>query len=92
VAITEQALTGVLLEAEAAGGVSTPATQDGAWVTSREHPWRRSRSDGRIAGASLVEIAREKTPNGIERSVGVEVFVTAVQKTHEVFRLVGEIE
>ena len=38
--ITEQALTGVMLEAMAAGGVSTPATQDGAWVTSREHPWR----------------------------------------------------
>ena len=42
--ITEQALTGVLFEAEAAGGVSTPATQDGAWVTSREHPWRRARA------------------------------------------------
>ncbi len=41
--ITEQALTGVVLEAEAAGGVSTPATQDAAWVTSREHPWRRVR-------------------------------------------------
>src|SRR5262249_43236370 len=45
---TEQELTGILLEAEVAGGVSTPATQDGAWVTSREHPWRRARSDGRI--------------------------------------------
>ena len=39
--VTEQALTGVMLEAMAAGGVSTSATQDGAWVTSREHPWRR---------------------------------------------------
>ena len=34
---TEQALTGVMLEAMAAGGVSTSATQDGAWITPREH-------------------------------------------------------
>ena len=32
---TEQELAGVLFEAEAAGGVTTPATQDAAWVTSR---------------------------------------------------------
>ena len=38
--ITEQALTGVMLEAMAAGGVSTSATQDGAWITPREHSWR----------------------------------------------------
>jgi len=38
VGITEQALTGVLLEAEAAGGVSTPATQCG---TSDQRPARR---------------------------------------------------
>ena len=34
----------LILEAEAAGGVSTPATQDAAWVTSKEHPWRRDRA------------------------------------------------
>ena len=43
----KQALTGVMLEAKAAGGVSTPATQDGAWVTSRDHPWRRA--GGRVS-------------------------------------------
>ena len=32
--VSEQTLAGVLLEAEAAGGVCTPATQDAAWVTS----------------------------------------------------------
>src|ERR1700742_1166619 len=40
--LTEQTLAGAVLEAMAAGGVSTPATQDAAWVTSREHPWRRA--------------------------------------------------
>ena len=40
--LSEQKLAGAVLEAMAAGGVSTPATQDAAWVTSREHPWRRA--------------------------------------------------
>ncbi len=54
---TEMALAGALLEAEAAGGVSTPATQDAAWVTSREHPWRRSAGDGRVREGDLVALA-----------------------------------
>src|SRR5581483_11648439 len=40
--LSEQTLAGAVLEAMAAGGVSTPATQDAAWVTSSEHPWRRA--------------------------------------------------
>ncbi|MDT5225243.1 MAG: Xaa-Pro dipeptidase, partial [Mycobacterium sp.] len=39
---SEQTLTGAMMAAMAAGGVSTPATQDSAWVTSREHQWRRA--------------------------------------------------
>src|SRR5271166_2341836 len=46
--LSEQTLAGAVLEAMAAGGVSTPATQDAAWVTSREHPWRRATGDGRV--------------------------------------------
>ncbi|MET7481630.1 M24 family metallopeptidase [Streptomyces sp. NPDC005538] len=52
--VTEQHLAGVLLEASAAGGVSTPATQEVAWVTSREHPWRKVRGDGRVGPGDLV--------------------------------------
>lgn len=55
--VTEQSLTGALLEAMAAGGVTTPATQDGAWVTSKEHPWRRARNDGRVENGDLVAFA-----------------------------------
>jgi Xaa-Pro dipeptidase len=55
--ISEQSLAGVLLEAEAAGGVCTPATQDAAWVTSTEHPWRRARSDGSLASGDLVALS-----------------------------------
>jgi Xaa-Pro dipeptidase len=68
--ITEQALTGVMLEAQAAGGVSTPATQDGAWVTSREHPWRRVRSGGRIESGDLVAFAAGVLADGYVGEVG----------------------
>lgn len=52
--VSEQTLTGVLLEAMTAGGYSTPATQDAAWVTSREHPWRRVAGSGRVEPGDLV--------------------------------------
>ena len=70
VGTSEQALTGLLLEAEAAGGVSTPATQDGAWVTSREHPWRRARSDGRIDQDDLVAFSAGVLADGYVGEVG----------------------
>lgn len=54
---TEQGLTGALMEAEAAGGVSTPATQDSAWVTSRVSPWRQAHGDGRVRDGDLVALA-----------------------------------
>lgn len=54
---TEKALAGAVLEAEAAGGVSTPATQDAAWVTSKEHPWRRADSDGLVREGDLVALS-----------------------------------
>jgi Xaa-Pro dipeptidase len=67
---TEQVLTGVMLEAQAAGGVSTPATQDGAWVTSREHPWRRARSDGRVENGDLVALSAGVLADGYVGEVG----------------------
>jgi Xaa-Pro dipeptidase len=67
---TERTLTGVMLEAQAAGGVSTPATQDGAWVTSREHPWRRARNDGRVESGDLVAFAAGVLADGYVGEVG----------------------
>lgn len=61
---TEQALTGVMLEAMAAGGVSTSATQDGAWVTSREHSWRVGRRDVRVQDGDLVAFASGALADG----------------------------
>ncbi|KUI47581.1 Xaa-Pro aminopeptidase [Mycobacterium sp. GA-1199] len=67
---TEKSLTGALMEAMAAGGVTTPATQDGAWVTSKEHPWRRARSDGRIEDGDLVAFSAGALADGYVGEVG----------------------
>jgi Xaa-Pro dipeptidase len=68
--VTEQALAGVLLEALAAGGVSTPSNQDVAWVTSPEHPWRRANRDGRIQDGDLVAFSAGVLAGGYVGEVG----------------------
>ena len=68
--MTEQALAGALLEAAAAGGVSTPSNQDVAWVTSREHPWRRANGDGRIQDGDLVAFSAGVLAGGYVGEVG----------------------
>lgn len=72
--VTEQALAGVLLEASAAGGVSTPSNQDVAWVTSRRHPWRRAddgdRMQGRIQDGDLVAFSAGVLAGGYVGEVG----------------------
>jgi Xaa-Pro aminopeptidase len=68
--VSEQALAGVLLEASAAGGVSTPSNQDVAWVTSKEHPWRRTNGDGRIQDGDLVAFSAGVLAGGYVGEVG----------------------
>lgn len=70
VGASEQALNGVLMEAMTAGGFSTSATQDGAWITSREHPWRVGRRDRRIADGQLVAFAAGALAHGYVGEVG----------------------
>ncbi|MGV0745979.1 M24 family metallopeptidase [Mycolicibacterium sp. XJ870] len=67
---TEQALTGVMLEAMTAGGVSTSATQDGAWITPREHTWRVGRRDRKVSEGDLVALASGALANGYVGEVG----------------------
>ena len=52
--VTERQLTGVFMEAMASAGVTTPSTQDVAWITSRQHPWRRSSRDSAVESGDLV--------------------------------------
>jgi Xaa-Pro dipeptidase len=68
--ISEKTLAGVLLEAMAAGGVSTPSTQDAAWVTSREHPWRRASEDGIVRADDLVAFSAGVFDGGYTGEVG----------------------
>src|SRR6201993_484862 len=68
--VSEQTLAGAMLDAMAAGGVSTPATQDAAWVTSREHPWRRASGDGQVASGDLVAFSAGALADGYVAEVG----------------------
>jgi Xaa-Pro aminopeptidase len=68
--VSEQTLAGVLLEAMTAAGVSTPASQDAAWVTSREHPWRRVNGDGRVQSGDLVAFSAGVLAGGYIGEVG----------------------
>lgn len=70
VGMTEQGLNGVLMEAMTAGGYSTSATQDGAWITSPEHAWRVGRRDRRIADGDLVAFAAGALADGYVGEVG----------------------
>jgi Xaa-Pro dipeptidase len=66
----EQTLAGAVLEAMAAGGVSTPATQDAAWVTSREHPCRRAHAQSEVRSGDLVAFAAGALAAGYVAEVG----------------------
>ncbi|OBJ46270.1 M24 family metallopeptidase [Mycobacterium colombiense] len=67
--VSERTLAGLLMEAMAAGGVSTPATQDAAWVTSREQPWRRAAAH-EVGPGDLVAFAAGALANGYVAEVG----------------------
>ena len=67
---SEQTLTGAMLEAMAAGGVSTPATQDGAWVTSPVRPLRRADGAGEVRSGDLVAFAAGALAEGYVVEVG----------------------
>ncbi|MGD1257704.1 M24 family metallopeptidase [Mycobacterium seoulense] len=67
--VSERTLAGAMMEAMAAGGVSTPATQDAAWVTSKEHPWRRADS-GEVRSGDLVAFAAGALADGYVAEVG----------------------
>jgi Xaa-Pro aminopeptidase len=89
--VSEQALTGAMLEAMAAGGVSTSATQDGAWVTSRMHPWRRDESGGRIDDGDLVAFAAGSLADGYVGEVGRTWPVGQVDGAADLYRRSNEL-
>ncbi|TDV55970.1 M24 family metallopeptidase [Actinophytocola oryzae] len=68
--VTEKELAGVLLEASAAGGVTTPAVQDAAWLTNPEHPWRRVAGERDLATGDLVAFTSGVVAHGYIGEVG----------------------
>jgi Xaa-Pro aminopeptidase len=68
--VTELSLTGAMMEAMAAGGVMTPATQDGAWITPKDHSWRRDSDEGRVAEGDLVALSAGALADGYVGEVG----------------------
>lgn len=68
--VREQTLAGVMMEAMAAGGVSTPSNQEFAWVTSPDHPWRRVTGDGRVHEGDLVAFTAGVLAGGYMGEVG----------------------
>lgn len=72
---TTRFIAAAVLEAEAAGGVSTPATQDAAWVTSKEHPWRRAEGGGVIHEGDLVAVSAGVLADGYVAEVARTLYV-----------------
>ena len=68
--ITERQLTGVFMEAMATAGVTTPATQDVAWITSAEHAWQRANRDVPVAPGDLVAFAASVVRDGYLGELG----------------------
>jgi Xaa-Pro aminopeptidase len=86
--VAERTLAAVVLEAMAAGGVSTPATQDAAWMTSREQPGRRAHDRSRVHSGDLVAFAAGALANGYVAEVGRTwpAGGTADESVHDLFR------
>ena len=89
--ISEQSLTGAMMEAMAAGGVTTPATQDGAWITPKDHSWRRDSSRGRVADGDLVAFAAGALADGYVGEVGRTWPVGDVPGADALFRRSNEL-
>jgi Xaa-Pro dipeptidase len=89
--VTEQSLTGALMEAMAAGGVTTPATQDGAWITPKDHSWKRGAIDGRVADGDLVAFSAGALADGYVGEVGRTWPVGEVPGADALFRRSNEL-
>ncbi|WP_445166201.1 M24 family metallopeptidase [Mycolicibacterium sp. Dal123E01] len=72
---TAKSITAAVLEAEAAGGVSTPATQEAAWVTSKQHPWRYAQGGDVIREDDLVVLSAGVLADGYVAEVARTFYV-----------------
>jgi Xaa-Pro aminopeptidase len=54
IGVTERQLAARFMEAMASAGITTPTSQDIAWVTSRDHHWARGARNAAVAPGDLV--------------------------------------
>jgi Xaa-Pro aminopeptidase len=68
--VTERGLTAAFMEAMAAAGVTTPTTQDVAWITSPTDRWARSTRDAAVSPSDLVAFDAGVIRNGYVGEIG----------------------
>lgn len=83
VGVTERQLTGVFMEAMAREGVTTPSTQDVAWITSRDQPWHRSGRDVAVGPGDLVAFDAGVIDDGYFGELGRTVLVDGDPAGHD---------
>ena len=84
--VTERQLTGVFMEAMASAGVTTPSTQDVAWITSRTHPWHRASRDTAAAPGDLVAFEAGVIVGGYVGEIGRTLPVGGDGEPHRALR------
>jgi Xaa-Pro aminopeptidase len=78
--VTERQITGVFMGHMAAAGVTTPSTQDIAWITSRTDAWARTSRDTAIGADDLVALDGGVIAGGYVGEVGWTAAVDGVSK------------
>lgn len=67
---TERRITAVFMESMAEHGVTTPTTQDVAWIASRERPWHRVSRDAPVGDHDLVVLSAGVIAGGYVGELG----------------------
>jgi Xaa-Pro aminopeptidase len=78
--MTERQLTGVFMEHMAEAGVTTPSTQDVAWITSRTSAWSRTTRDTAVAADDLVALDGGVIAHGYVGELGWTVAVDGAER------------
>jgi Xaa-Pro aminopeptidase len=78
--VTERQVTGVFMAHMAEAGVTTPSTQDIAWITSRTGAWARTGRDTAVAADDLVALDGGVIAGGYVGEVGWTASVDGVTK------------
>jgi Xaa-Pro aminopeptidase len=77
---TERQITGVFMGHMAEAGVTTPSTQDIAWITSRTDAWARTSRDAAVGADDLVALDGGVIAGGYVGEVGWTAAVDGVSK------------